>query len=256
MKYFLRKIVIYIAYDRCCIWYDGEMKIVAFVKKNDPLLRRLSLTLFVFAVATGLFFTIAKSVVNGSVLGYDEQFLLALNERASPTLDTFFTFVTDLGGVLAVTLVTVGLLVYFLRKKLYYKTLLVAAGVGGAALLNVIAKASFARERPDLWGQLISESTFSFPSGHAMGSSALAFTVIALLWKTHWRIPALVLGGSYVFLIGFSRLYLGVHYPTDVLAGWTLSLVWVVTVATIIYTRRQYVASKSTLTHTGSKDDI
>ncbi|HCH34350.1 MAG: phosphoesterase PA-phosphatase-like protein [Candidatus Saccharibacteria bacterium GW2011_GWC2_48_9] len=232
------------------------MKILAFIKKNDPLLRRLSLTLFVFAVATGLFFTIAKSVVNGSVLAYDEQFLLALNERASPTLDAFFTFVTDLGGVLAVTIVTVGLLAYFLRKKLYYKTLLVATGVGGAALLNVIAKASFARERPDLWGQLISESSFSFPSGHAMGSSALAFTLIALLWKTRCRILALVVGAVYIFMIGFSRLYLGVHYPTDVLAGWTLSLAWVATVATIIYTRRQYVASKSTPTHMSAKADI
>jgi len=232
------------------------MKIIEFIKTNNTLLRRLIITLFVFAMATGVFFTIAKNVVDGSVLDYDEQYLLAINERANPTLDTFFTFVTDLGGVLAVSLVTIGLLLYFLRKKLYYKALLVAAGVGGAALLNVISKASFARERPDLWGQLISESTFSFPSGHAMGSSALAFTIIALLWKTRWRVLALVLGVLYLVMIGFSRLYLGVHYPTDVLAGWTLSLAWVATVATIIYTRRQYVASKSTLAQTSPRDDI
>lgn len=232
------------------------MKIIKFIKNNDTLLRRLVVTLLVFATATGVFFTIAKNVVNGSVQDYDEQYLLAINERSSPTLDMLFTFVTDIGGVLAVSLMTIGLLAYFLTNKLYYKALLVASGVGGAALLNVIAKASFARERPDLWGQLISESTFSFPSGHAMGSSALAFTVIALLWKTRWRIPALVLGVIYILMIGFSRLYLGVHYPTDVLAGWTLSLAWVATVATIIYTRRQYIASKSTLNHTGLKDDI
>lgn len=66
----------------------------------------------------------------------------------------------------------------------------------------------------------------SFPSGHAMGSATLAAAVVMLLWRTRWRWPALVLGVCFAVWVGASRVYLGVHYPSDILAGWTAALTW------------------------------
>ncbi|RYF27698.1 MAG: phosphatase PAP2 family protein, partial [Chloroflexi bacterium] len=96
---------------------------------------------------------------------------------------------------------------------------------------------TFERARPDLWQQLITETSFSFPSGHSAGSSALAVCIIALLWRTKWRVPALIIAPLYIVLIGFSRMYLGVHYLTDVIAGWIVGITWVLVVASILYAR-------------------
>jgi membrane-associated phospholipid phosphatase len=113
-----------------------------------------------------------------------------------------------------------------------------AAGVGGAAILNAVLKLSFQRVRPSLWIPIVHESSFSFPSGHAMASSALALTIMVLVWPTRWRWPAIVLGAAYIVLIGFTRVYLGVHYPSDVIGGWAVSFVWIMTMRAIISRRR------------------
>jgi undecaprenyl-diphosphatase len=68
-----------------------------------------------------------------------------------------------------------------------------------------------------------------------MASSVLAFTIIALLWKTRWRWPAVTLSTIYFLYIGLSRVYLGVHFPSDVLAGWCISLTWVLLVSKALY---------------------
>jgi Membrane-associated phospholipid phosphatase len=158
-----------------------------------------------------------------------------MNEHASPAFDSFFVAFTELGGLIVVPIVTFALFVYLLIKKQYPKALLVSVGVGGAAAIAYILKSVFDRPRPDLWEWLIVETQFSFPSGHAVASSALAFCVVILVWRTKWRTLAIVLGGIYVLAIGVSRLYLGVHYPTDILGGWLLSTAWVALVTSVIY---------------------
>ncbi|MDF2461379.1 MAG: acid phosphatase, partial [Candidatus Saccharibacteria bacterium] len=103
----------------------------------------------------------------------------------------------------------------------------VVLSVAGAALLNLLLKASFQRDRPDLWESIVTETSYSFPSGHAMASSALAFSVMLVLWETKWRWLAVAVGTIYFVLVGVSRMYLGVHFPSDVVAGWCVSLAWV-----------------------------
>ncbi len=101
-----------------------------------------------------------------------------------------------------------------------------ALGFGGSALLDMGAKQFFQRDRPSLWESIAPESTFSFPSGHAMGSMTLAAVVIALAWNTRWRWPVTIVASLFALLVGISRIYLGVHYPSDILGGWSAALVW------------------------------
>ncbi len=104
----------------------------------------------------------------------------------------------------------------------------------GSMLLNLAAKHVYARGRPALWTSIAPETTFSFPSGHAMGSITLAWVVVLLWWHLHdprWRAlrwPVTALAGAFVLAVGLSRIYLGVHYPSDILAGWAAASVWTV----------------------------
>ena len=99
--------------------------------------------------------------------------------------------------------------------------------LGGAVLLNALMKLVFHRPRPELWPRTVIENGASFPSGHSMFAAALWSVAALLLWRTRWRWPALGLGVAYCLLMGSSRLVLGVHYPTDVLAGLLTGLAWV-----------------------------
>jgi undecaprenyl-diphosphatase len=146
-----------------------------------------------------------------------------------------FVALTQLGGIYLVAGVSLAMVVYLVLKKKYYKALFVAVSIGGVALVNVLLKTLFDRSRPDLWQHLVTETSFSFPSGHASASAALAFTVVLLLWNTRWRTLSLSIGALYVVTIGFSRMYLGVHFPSDILGGWLLAVSWVTLMAGILY---------------------
>jgi membrane-associated phospholipid phosphatase len=213
------------------------MDIPTFIKNNKQLFRKLSLAFGMFLVASIGFAMLADEVHEGETLQTDEMILRSIHANASPALDSFFPVYTEIGGVIfvaAITMIIVGYLWFSGRR---YKSLLLFFAVGGAALANYTVKFLFERARPDLWTHLVDETSFSFPSGHAMGSSAFAFGIVAILWNTKWRWPAMFIAAMYVISIGFSRLYLGVHYPTDILAGWLLSLVWVAFIASFIYIR-------------------
>jgi len=99
--------------------------------------------------------------------------------------------------------------------------------VGGAMASDLLLKLIFKRSRPELWTHLVIETDFSFPSGHATISMAFLLALVFLAWPTKWRWPIVIIGTVIVTLIGFSRLYVGVHYPSDILAGWLVSLSWV-----------------------------
>lgn len=207
-----------------------------FIARNKDLLLKLLAALFAFGVGVTLFALIADEVLDGETSTFDSSILLWINARASPVLDQFFITLTDLGGATFIAALTAVIVAFLIYKKLYYKALLMLTAVGGAAVLNLILKGVFERARPDLWAHLVTEDSFSFPSGHAMASSIFAFAIIAVLWGSKWQPLAVGLGIIYIFLVGFSRLYLGVHFPTDILAGWAVSLAWVSAVAGIIYT--------------------
>lgn len=182
------------------------------------------------------FVALVDEVTEGSTTAFDESVLLAINQQSTPFLDVFMRSVTDFGSIGVAVAVAIGALFYVIKSHAY-RALFLAVAVGGAGILNAVLKLLFERQRPDLWQQLVTEATFSFPSGHAMASSALAISFILLFWRTKYRWIIVVVALVYAVLIGFSRLYLGVHYPTDILGGWLMSAAWVTLVAAILWRR-------------------
>ena len=164
---------------------------------------------------------------SGHFLG-DRRVLSFLNQHASPGLDKLaigFTNVGDTGPMMGLGLLIVLGLV---RRKQRREALVFALAVGGSMLLTQVLKPLFARPRPDLWVSIKPVFTYSFPSGHAMDTAAVATAVGFLLWQFGARWPARVLGPLFVLGVGWSRMYLGVHFPSDVLAGWMSAGGWVV----------------------------
>ena len=192
-----------------------------------------SLALPVFVILSLLFLWLAKEVRDNETLQFDNSLLLAINSTATAIANSWIVALTDLGGIYGVPVITVGMaLLFFIRNRPGRASKLLVI-VGGAVVINLLMKAFFERSRPELWDRLVVEHSFSFPSGHAMVSMALAGGVVYALWRTKYRSLSIIIGLIYVLLIGYSRLYLGVHYPTDVLAGWLVGMAWVILVVGI-----------------------
>lgn len=198
--------------------------LLAFVRGHW---RTLLLVFFGLLVPLLIFVSIAEDVFEKEPFAFEEPLMLALHAGQSPLLNhvaATFSLLGSARGMVPVTLVLV-FLFYRLRHRLGY---FLAISLGGVALINVLLKNVFERPRPAFWTPILPEPDYSFPSGHAMFASALVTSLVVLLWPTRWRIPALILGTLYVLGMMWSRVYIGVHYPTDVLGGALFSLAWVV----------------------------
>lgn len=194
----------------------------------------LLLALLLFWAPVIVFSLIAGEVLERKPLAVDVSILNAIHAHANPFLDKVSLFFTTLGSALYMIPITIAIISVLLYAKQRVNAMIVAFGAGGAAVANVIIKLIFHRQRPDLWPRIVNETSYSFPSGHAMASSALVFCLIAALWHTRYRWVAILAGGTVMLLIGLSRLYFGVHYPSDVIAGWCASLVWVLLVVRLL----------------------
>lgn len=174
-----------------------------------------------------LFGMAAEDVLRKEVFTFDAPILMFVHARSTPFLDTLMFAATTAGSALVLVpvdcLVFAGLLKWGRRSDAE----LWAVAVVGAAIINFAAKNFFARVRPALWISRVHETTYSFPSGHAMSTMATATALCVLAWPTRWRWLAILPGIIYVALVGVSRVYEGVHYPSDIAAGWAVSFAWV-----------------------------
>lgn len=188
---------------------------------------RIVLLFFGLLMPMWVFAELADEVHEMEQVVFDDPILLRAHTLAGPGLDAFFIVVSKIGyqGVIALDIAVVALL---LALRHWRGATFAAVAFCGSALLNLGAKQFFQRDRPTLWESISPEDTFSFPSGHAMGSMTLAATAALLAWPTRWRWPVLVLAAAFVVLVGYSRVYLGVHFPSDILAGWMAATAWVV----------------------------
>ena len=194
---------------------------------------RVLVLVAVAALATTAFVMIAEEVIEGDADRLDTAVSVAIYELRSPSLHPVMIAVTYAGAGVTLAILIVLLAAYCLvRKHRWLAFLLVANGLGAYAV-NQILKYSFARERPALFEAITSETSYSFPSAHAMSSMAVYGTigavVIALWPRLRW--PVIVFVALLVIAIGFSRVYLGVHWPLDVIAGLAGGIPFVVVAA-------------------------
>jgi undecaprenyl-diphosphatase len=202
-----------IAYDLRFIRRQGWRLLLIFLGVLLPLL---------------LFAALVDELREADGFFFDEPILLWLHQMATPAVDRFFALVSKLGYRWGVVPLDIGVFAWLVWRRHFRDGLFFGLAVAGAAILNLAAKDHFTRIRPDLWLSMAPETTFSFPSGHAMGSATLAVALILMLWRTRWRWLVLAAGLVFVLLVGLSRVYLGVHFPSDILAGWMAGTAWVV----------------------------
>lgn len=167
-------------------------------------------------------------------IAWDSLLLQTIHATATPQLDQVARRLTGLGvfwGVLPISMLIGAGLLY---RQRWRSLLFLSATLLGSAAINLVAKILFHRGRPQLWQPFSPEFDYSFPSGHAMSSLSFAVVIAILCWNSRWRWPIVGLGSGFVGIIGWTRLYLGVHYPSDILAGWLLALAWAVGVRLLI----------------------
>ncbi|HEY0848040.1 MAG TPA: phosphatase PAP2 family protein [Noviherbaspirillum sp.] len=208
------------------------------------LLRRVSLaeksTVFAAAVAATSLFAfveIADDMTEGDTTAFDTQVLLAFRDaadRANPLgpawLEVIMRDFTALGGVAVLTTVTLLVAGFLILTRKRHAAWMVLFSVSGGILLSNLLKWGFARPRPDLVPHATAVYSQSFPSGHAMLSAVVYLTLGTLLARTQSdirvKIYLLAAASTLTLLVGISRIYLGVHWPTDVLAGWAGGAAW------------------------------
>jgi membrane-associated phospholipid phosphatase len=195
----------------------------AFLRKHA---RRLLLVFVGLFLPLWGFAELADELREGEPFEFDEPVLWFAHGLANAGFDQVFLLFSALGYQWGVVPFDIALVLVLAVKRRAREGLFAGLALAGSALLNMAAKQSFARTRPSLWESIAPEGTFSFPSGHAMGSMTLAWVCVLLAWRTRWRWPVTISAIAFTLLVGLSRIYLGVHYPSDILAGWTAASVW------------------------------
>jgi undecaprenyl-diphosphatase len=199
----------------------------------------LGSVLSVLGLAVGLwaFIEVAEEVAEGETRAFDRWLLLALRNphdptdpRGPPWLEEMARDLTALGGTALLSLLSAAVIAHLVLRRKPRAAAFVTASVLGALALSLVLKGVFDRPRPDIVPRLSHVWTSSFPSGHSMLSAAVYLTLGALLarFESNLLLKAHVLAWALLLsaLVGLSRVYVGVHWPTDVLAGWAAGAAW------------------------------
>ena len=191
----------------------------------------LTLTLVILIVAAWVFGAIAEDVVTHDPLTLvDVRFSAWLHDHSVASLTRCMLLITNLHSTLGVTVMTFAVSAYLWVKRLRLWVLTQMLAVFGAMLLNFLLKRLFERPRPHFDNPLLTLTTYSFPSGHTVMATVFYGTLCALIvWRVRqwrWRALAMALAAFLILLVGFSRIYLGAHYLSDVLAAIAEGLAW------------------------------
>lgn len=208
----------------------------AIVRNLDRKLLLAFLALAVLLVGVG---NLASEVVEGDTLAFDRWVIAGLRDPADPGapigpwwLTKAMVDLTALGGGPFLTLLTFAVAGFLVASRKWGMAAFVVIAIAGGALAGNLLKWIFVRARPDLVPHLVTVDSASFPSAHAMNSAVTFLTLGVLLSRTQedGRLKAYLLGTALVLtlIVGFSRVYLGVHWPTDVVAGWAVGAAWAI----------------------------
>lgn len=213
----------------------GAKYLIALRRRLSPegfLGLHLTLSVIILVAATWAFGAIAEDVVTQHhITIVDAKFSSWLHSRGSPVLTRFMLVVSDAHGTLPVLIVSTGLCVYLWIRRLRSWVLTFVITVGGGILLNILLKNIFQRPRPLLENPIVLLKTYSFPSGHTLTVTVFYGTLCALFWSRvqdwRWRFAASAAAIALILLVAFSRIYLGAHYLSDVIAAMLEGLAWI-----------------------------
>lgn len=165
---------------------------------------------------------------------WDVPILLAIHKTTQAQLDIFAATLTKFGSsLIVIPVISLIALVLLLRKQWRRGAYLIAT-LWGSLIINLAAKEFMHRVRPHLWDSPAPEIDYAFPSGHATISMTLVMALIIVTWGTAWCWLIAIVGSFFVVGIAWTRLYLGVHFPSDILAGWMVSVAWAIGVSLIL----------------------
>lgn len=167
---------------------------------------------------------IAEDVLERQRFAFEVPTLLWVHAHATPMLTRLSLVLHTFGGpeLMGGVFILIVLGLWFTHRR--QQAVFALLGLGSAVTVAFAMKLLFNRARPALWPRLVVENGASFPSGHSTVAAALATFVALLAWRSRWRWPVLIVAVLYAFFMGYGRIVLGVHYPTDVLAGWLTGL--------------------------------
>jgi membrane-associated phospholipid phosphatase len=198
----------------------------------------LSLSLLLgLATAVGalIFFGwLADEALEGDARAFDEATRAAVHQLVSPLLTAIMRGFSFVGSTIALTIGTIFVVIRFAMRKWTREARLFALTMIGAGLLNITLKLAFKRPRPVPFFNLTPPESYSFPSGHSLTSAvffgALAAILTARIKSRRVKAAIWIVSTAMFLLIGLSRIYLGVHYTTDVIAGFAAALIWILVV--------------------------
>ncbi|MCC3380803.1 phosphatase PAP2 family protein [Paenibacillus farraposensis] len=191
----------------------------------------ISMALIACIVCALGFSLIALWVSDHQVRHFDDKIISDIERLQSPVMTRLMKFFTIIGsGIPVVFIILIAMFVLHRVLRHRQELLFLAIAVLGSVLLNTVLKLLFHRARPEI-NRIIEANGYSFPSGHSMTAFSMYAALTFLLWKhipsALGRILLIVLSSLFILAIGISRIYLGVHYPSDVLGGYFMSGCWI-----------------------------
>lgn len=206
------------------------MQLVTEIKKYKNVILKLFISFIVFLLFfSALTYALKISHILEPFMVMDKITLLTIHEYVPSSLVGLFKFFTVVGSPYSLIAATIILAGFLMIRKDVRASLVMLFSVGGVSVLNVVLKHIFMRTRPHLWDRTF-EHDYSFPSGHSMVSIAFILALTFVLWHSKCRNWVISLGTIFMLIVGFSRLYLGVHFPTDVITGYLIAGFWTVAV--------------------------